>query len=54
VWAPRPEAVVQALRTWIENPQKREQAVSACHSLARPRAAREIARLLMEQIRVPV
>lgn len=52
VWAPRPEAVVQAVRTWLENPDLRQAAVDACLHLARPRAARDIARLLAAQVGV--
>jgi len=40
VWAPRPELVVEALRAWLVNPE------------ARPNAARDIARLLLDQIQV--
>lgn len=46
VWAPRPDEVVRALRNWLEHPAQREEAVAACHRLARPRASREIARLI--------
>jgi len=46
VWAPEPYLVVEALRTWVENPQARSEAVQACQKLARPKAARNIARLL--------
>lgn len=54
VWAPRPEAVVSALRAWLRSPDQREKAAQACLHLARPRAARDIAHVLMQQIRVPV
>jgi 1,2-diacylglycerol 3-beta-galactosyltransferase len=48
VWAPNPGRIVSALRDWIYYPEKRDQAVSACARLARPQAARQIARLLAE------
>jgi 1,2-diacylglycerol 3-beta-galactosyltransferase len=54
VWAPRPEAVVAALANWIYNPDLHEQAAAACLRLARPGAAREIARLLASQVGVAV
>jgi 1,2-diacylglycerol 3-beta-galactosyltransferase len=54
VWAPRPEAVVSVLRNWLRHPDQRQQAAEACLRLARPRAARDIAHALMQQIRVPV
>lgn len=54
VWAPRPELVVDALRNWVEHPAERERAAQICRRLARPQASRDIAHLLMEQIRVPI
>jgi 1,2-diacylglycerol 3-beta-galactosyltransferase len=54
IWAPRPAAVVTALQQWIEYPEQREEAVRACLRLARPDAAREIARLLGAQVGVQV
>lgn len=50
IWAPRPEEVVRALRSWLKNPQQRQQAHEACLRLARPQASREIARLLAAQL----
>ena len=46
VWAPVPHLIVSALRDWISNPENRSRAVDACRRLARPQAARQIARLL--------
>ena len=54
VWAPQPEQVVAVLDDWLRNRQKWLRAQQACLSLARPRAARDIAHLLVEQVRVPV
>ncbi len=54
VWAPRPDAVVAALASWVYNPDLRQRAANACLHLARPRAAREIARLLAAQVGVAV
>lgn len=52
VWAPRADQIVVALQNWIHQPQNRAQAVAACHRLARPQAARQIARLLADQVGV--
>ncbi len=49
VWAPTTGEIVKALRVWIENPEKRQQAAEICRSLAKPQAAREIAHILAEQ-----
>jgi 1,2-diacylglycerol 3-beta-galactosyltransferase len=46
VWAPRPRQVVAAVQRWINEPDRLTQASRACQALARPQAAREIARLL--------
>ena len=51
-WAPHPEEIVSAIRTWIENPSKHAEAVAACHRLARPQAARRIAQVLAGQVGV--
>jgi 1,2-diacylglycerol 3-beta-galactosyltransferase len=50
VWAPEPGQVVDALRGWINNPQKKIAAAEASRRLARPDASRQIARLLAEQV----
>ncbi len=50
VWAPRPAAVVNALRNWLEHPDERSKAGEASLHLARPNASREIARLLAGQV----
>lgn len=52
VWAPRPEQVTSTIRTWVENPHLRQQAAAACRRLARPDAARQIARILAERVGV--
>jgi 1,2-diacylglycerol 3-beta-galactosyltransferase len=46
VWAPEPHLVVQTLRRWLAEPDQLRQAIDACNRLARPYAAREIARIL--------
>ena len=52
IWAPHPELIVAALRYWVDSPQARFQAVAACKRIARPTAAREIARLLADRLGV--
>jgi 1,2-diacylglycerol 3-beta-galactosyltransferase len=46
-WAPHPDQVVANLTHWLDHPDERNQAASACLALARPQAAREIAALIM-------
>jgi 1,2-diacylglycerol 3-beta-galactosyltransferase len=52
VWAPNPDLIVSALKNWIEHPEKRKQAAEASQRLARPQAAHDIARILVEKIRI--
>lgn len=47
VWAPRPQLVVETLRTWLTHPEKRRAAAINAVRLARPDASRRIARLLV-------
>jgi 1,2-diacylglycerol 3-beta-galactosyltransferase len=46
VWAPKPEQIISTLSDWIEHPEKREAAAAACHKIAKPQAARQIAHIL--------
>lgn len=46
VWAPRPELVVDNLSRYLDDPVLYKSAVNACHKLARPDAARQIARTI--------
>jgi 1,2-diacylglycerol 3-beta-galactosyltransferase len=52
VWAPTPDLIVSAVKNWIDNPEKRKQATAASQRLARPQAATDIAKILMDQIGV--
>ena len=52
VWAPRPREVVDAVRHWVENPDAREAAAAASARVARADAARQIARLIADQVGV--
>lgn len=49
VWAPRPEMVTNTIREWLKYPKRHAQAVTACQRLANPQAARQIARILVQQ-----
>lgn len=50
VWAPRPREVTDALRTWIEDPAARAEVAAASAKVARPDAARSIARVIADQL----
>jgi 1,2-diacylglycerol 3-beta-galactosyltransferase len=50
VWAPHLDQIVSALNRWVKDPDKRLQAIQACHRLANPQAAREIAHILADQV----
>ena len=52
IWAPRPREVIDAVRHWIEVPEARQQAAEASRRMARPEAARQIARLVADQVGV--
>jgi 1,2-diacylglycerol 3-beta-galactosyltransferase len=50
VWAPRAESIVAALRKWLDKPHLRQQAAENARRLANPRAARQIAQILMSYL----
>jgi 1,2-diacylglycerol 3-beta-galactosyltransferase len=50
VWAPRVEQIVAAIQTWQADPQAHAEAVRACQRIARPNAARRIAKILAESV----
>lgn len=50
IWAPQPHLVVQALRDWLYSPEKLAEAGKAALRLAKPEAARQIARLIAGSI----
>ena len=52
IWAPSPDLILSAVRTWIDNPEERKRAADASRRLARPRAAHDIAQILVDQIRI--
>ena len=49
VWAPTPARVVRVLSTWTQNPDERESFAANCRRIARPDAARRIARWIAGQ-----
>ncbi|MHC1740353.1 MAG: glycosyltransferase [Anaerolineaceae bacterium] len=49
MWAPEPAMVVSLVKNWINHPDRLAETTQASLSLARPDAARQIARLLMKQ-----
>jgi 1,2-diacylglycerol 3-beta-galactosyltransferase len=53
VWAPHPDRVVDTLRTWIDNPELRSKVADSCRRLAKPDAARQIARYISETVEKP-
>lgn len=54
LWAPEPESIVQAISSWLSNPEMRQKAAAASLRLARPQAARQIAQIIIEQIHQPI
>jgi 1,2-diacylglycerol 3-beta-galactosyltransferase len=50
VWAPKTSYIVSAILAWITHPRQLELAVEACRQAARPEAARQIARILVERL----
>lgn len=50
VWAPDPEMVVNILQYWLNNPKERENVTQSSFKLARPDAARLIARILASHV----
>ena len=50
IWAPRTEEIVRTLKNWLEHPDQHAAAVAACKRMARPDAARQIARELVKMV----
>ena len=50
IWAPRAELVVAGVARWLDHPQERARAATACLALARPYAAHQIADLILAQV----
>lgn len=51
IWAPTPADVAAGLRVWLENENAYNRAAESAKHLARPEAAKEIARLLLRKIK---
>jgi 1,2-diacylglycerol 3-beta-galactosyltransferase len=49
IWAPEIEDIIDALKTWLDHPEKRIEAVENARRLARPDASRQIARIVAEK-----
>jgi 1,2-diacylglycerol 3-beta-galactosyltransferase len=47
IWAPHPVDAARAVCRWLEYPEERWRAAATCQRLARPQAARDIARSLV-------
>ncbi len=54
IWAPDIDQMLHALKNWLQYPDQRAQAVRACERLARPQAAREIARIIAQHAPTPL
>ena len=52
VWAPETNDIVDTLKLWWEQPELRKEAVKNARRLARPLAAREIARSIIHYLNV--
>jgi 1,2-diacylglycerol 3-beta-galactosyltransferase len=50
IWAPTPQRVVSALRSWVDNPAAREKVVEACRRVARPNSSIDIAREIGDKL----
>jgi 1,2-diacylglycerol 3-beta-galactosyltransferase len=54
VWAPTPQRVVSALRTWVSDPASREKVVESCRRAARPNSSIDIAHVIGEKLGLTV
>ena len=52
IWAPDIEDIINTLKDWLNNPEKRMLAVENAKRLARPDASRQIVRTIAEMIRL--
>ena len=50
VWAPKPQMVVRTLARWLTRPAERERVIANARRIARPDAARQIARAIGETL----
>ncbi|HJQ15135.1 MAG TPA: glycosyltransferase, partial [Anaerolineales bacterium] len=52
VWAPNPQEVVRTLTRWISRPAERQTVVENCRRAGKPEAARTIAHMIGEKLRL--
>ena len=52
VWAPKPQMVVRTLTRWISKPAERERVIANARRIARPNAARRVARAIGETLKL--
>ena len=52
VWAPNPQEVVRTLTRWISRPAERQKAIENCRRAGKPEAARTIAHMIGEKLRL--
>ncbi len=52
VWAPKPQMVVRTLTRWLSRPAERESFIANARRIARPHAARDIARTIGQTLRL--
>ena len=52
IWAPDIEDIIAALKELLDDPEKRLEAVSSAKRLARPKAARDIAKAIAEKVNI--
>lgn len=52
VWAPEPHLVVRALTRWLSRPDERQTVIEAARRVARPDAARCVAQILGERLKL--
>lgn len=50
VWAPNTQHIIQTLQRWIEHPEEYKRIAAACRKAARPDAARQIARIIANNV----
>ena len=52
IWAPKPQLVVRTLTRWISKPAEREHVIANARRIARPDAARRIARVIGQTLKL--